>query len=206
MSRKSTSTTTTEVETASLFPIECTYISANGEEKYFHMRKSLTLSEIAAISEGCCEKIVNSENEYKPYLKDFLFNQYIVMYCTDIVLPDDVDEQYSEMFDSNLINVITAYFDKNNSNSYNIARYYLDEMISHKLKEVENRSEFDLLISDIRQIVNKIDKNIKPTQIKKIVKNLSEMNFDDNNVIKAIVENLHKDKSNSDNVVPIKKV
>lgn len=114
---------------------------------------------------------------------------------TDLDVPDD----YNEL--DNFINSGTLSQTLKNSNIHIDKLYsWANEIIEHKKKIIENRpkSEFDTFWSDCRDLVQKINENCSEKDIKKIVKNLSKLKFDDERFIEKFIANISKSKNKAE--------
>lgn len=174
-------------------------IMANGDTITFNYDPSPLFSEISATIDICANQTVS--NDYQPFMSDFYLNFLLATYFTDIELPEDIDEQYKLIMQTPVRACIERIFNVTE------LKEYVDKMVAHRLKVVENNSEFNGLVSDVRAIVAKLDKVIKPSAMKKAVENFSKIDTSKDGVAE-IVSNIinKKNAKEADNVIPIQKV
>lgn len=168
---KNTNNETITESTTSLFPIEATYTDLNGNEQTIHMKSGITLAEEYALLNSAVDSVISEDMGFQPMWMEYAFRYQILNYFTDYKLSDDINDNHNIVMKSNLFETVSGNIKQLSNLSSN---FY--EMVDYKKQCLANKSQFDFLCSDIRNLVadysSKVDeKDIK--NIKKFLKNIA---------------------------------
>lgn len=196
MPRKKTTKPETPTIPVENYDIEIKYNDCDGMEQIVHAKKSLNLSEQCALLNSIVDDIF-TDGTYQPIFKDYSTRFEVVNYFTDYKFSEVHEENYKNIMESNLFDCINDVHKTQIEYILNI----LDEMIEHKKKCIENKSEFDVLCTDINSMIKEYaskfnDKDVK--NIKKIINKFATADIQ--TLIQTLAERI-KNRVPKDNVV-----
>ena len=129
--------------------------------------------------------------EYLPELRDFAIRSSVVMWYTDIELPDDVFEQYDILYASPLFDCILESIDESQFLEFVAAVEKKLEYIA-SISVDSSRKKLDEIVntfSELSSLLEDLFGGISSDEINNIAEAISNGAFDENKLVEAIVNN-----------------
>ena len=164
-----------------------------------NIKNILTLNEVIEFMEAVTMTCF-VEGDYRPEFKDFAMRCVVAELYVDIELPDDVDDKYSLMFNTDLYEVITSNCDKeffkNLKSSVESRLDYLKEVNIDSFRKdlVDNLEE----LSDIEAKIRNAFQDVNENDIGKFLSVVSKGEINEKNIAKALVDAYTKQTEKGD--------
>lgn len=156
------------------------------------IKRFLSLSEVQEMVNTVVEVCVDTETgEYIPEVKDFLIRLETVSLYSNVTLPKDVEKQYALLYDTHAFDVILDNID---TTQFKIILGAIDEKIKFNLSTINSTltSKFNELSNEMKSYMentSKLFSETNPSDISKLVSNLSSINkIDEDKVVKAVFD------------------
>lgn len=156
------------------------------------IKRFLSLSEVQEMVNTVVEVCVDTETgEYIPEVKDFLIRLETVILYSNITLPNDVEKQYVLLYSTYAFNTILDNID---TTQFKIILDAIDEKIKFNLSTINSTltSKFNELSNEMKSYMentSKLFSETNPSDISKLVSNLSSINkIDEDKVVKAVFD------------------
>jgi hypothetical protein len=114
------------------------------------IKHSISLKEVSdfveAVSDNCFE-----DGEYKPVYKNMYIARALIIYFTDLAMPEDFDDVYKVINETSLIDLIKMYMSE--TQLYDILQA-IDATIEFKKQQILKNSEFENMMVDLGGLVS----------------------------------------------------
>jgi|GEM_PF-3420992 len=190
-------------------PIEETVVDVCGLQ--VKVKPILTFADTIGFTSEAVRSIIDEVDENVAYeLYDFIIKSLTLKYFTNISLPNDINEQYQLVYETQLFNnVVQAIDDKFYTNLIKA----VNNKIQFELQKIQNhiKVKSDLYISQIKDEVQKmlnvyntiaeLYQNTDPDMVNTLIPKLVNLpKLDEKEIVKAVIES-RSQNINSENVV-----
>jgi len=190
-------------------PVEETVVDVCGLQ--VKVKPILTFADTIGFTSEAVRSIIDEVDENVAYeLYDFIIKSLTLKYFTNISLPNDINEQYQLVYETQLFNnVVQAIDDKFYTNLIKA----VNNKIQFELQKIQNhiKVKSDLYISQIKDEVQKmlnvyntiaeLYQNTDPDMVNTLIPKLVNLpKLDEKEIVKAVIES-RSQNINSENVV-----
>jgi len=168
-------------------PEDVTPIDICGKE--ILVKSGLGLTETVGFVDSVASTVVDTETgDYHPELFDFAFGAMLLMYYTNIALPEDSGEQFALVCQTDLCFEVKKHLDTEQLDSLRAAA---EQKVAHLLRCAENTlaskmTELLASFAQLREMTQDVFANIGGADLKAMVDNLSGM--DEAALAKAVLD------------------
>ena len=164
-----------------------TYI-VGGQEVTFNYDKPTFLDMISVI-ETVANAVVSDE-EYKPYLENYLTDSNIVAQFTDVELPEDINECYAFMHESGIAGTIKNLL----PDECSFIAQSVSDLVGFKKDQAAKRTKVDALIDALIHLVGTINDEFEGLDINDVLSRMEKVGFlpdmKESEIAKAIIEQI----------------
>lgn len=155
------------------------------------VKRFLSMEDMILFTDAVCDSCFDySTGKYRPEVKDFVTRSCILEIYANFDLPENLEERYELVYQSDVIPEIMKYISKAQFDAILIAiDNKIDERIDINIARFEKEKEEVLAqASDLLSIIQSIFDGIDNSTVKRIADSVSNTNIDTDHFIKATVE------------------
>lgn len=154
------------------------------------VKQSLGLNECIEFAKNASELCFSKDGDYMPEMLKFSIGYTTVVMYTDLVLPEDLNDKYKIVTQTDIINRITEVIDKV---QYESLMYAIDERIDYKLNsniDAVSR-QIDILYGKAEDTFTKFSEmfaGIDVDEFKNIMTTISQSKLDEGKLMEAYLK------------------
>lgn len=155
------------------------------------VKRFLNIEDMIRFTDAVCDSCFDySTGRYRPEVKDFVTRSCILEIYANFDLPENLEERYELVYQSDVISEIMKYVNKTQFDAILIAiDNKIDERIDINIARFEKeKEEVYAQASELFSIIQNIFDGIDNSTVKRIADAVSKTNLDTDQFIKATVE------------------
>lgn len=159
-----------------------------GHENSFNYDKPNFIQMIQVI-ESVSDAVIRDQ-EYKPYLEQYLVDLNIVSTFTDIELPEDINECYAFLHDSGIASTVKNLLPEECS----FIAQSVSDLVAFKKDGAAKKTKIDELLDALIHFVGTLNKEFDGLDMNDILSRMEKIGFlpnmDESEIAKAIIEQI----------------
>lgn len=133
----------------------------------------------------------DSEGEYIPAVIDYMIKRNVIRRYSDIELPDDVNEEYSIIYQTDMFEQVSESINKSQLNEIiNSIDHKIEHLRQSNIRKIEHK--LNELIENFEELGDKVFglfKDVNPEDMEKMVQMFSgDKVFDEKKIVKAYID------------------
>lgn len=163
----------------------------NGEVVAVNAKSALSFNDMLSFADDIITGIFGTGDRASLYLRDFLIKSYTIQYYTDYEMPEDINEIYDIVYESDLYEdtIKDKDFDYKQYDSLMIG---LDEQIKYEIQKSASKTKLDDLFEAVTDVIKKFDGNLDVAKVGKMIDKLQNVEKIDEKVLAEAVLSLQQ--------------
>lgn len=158
---------------------------------------------VRGVADGC---FAQSDGSYMPEVKDFFLRYSLVGFYTNIILPEDVEEQNRILYGTDIIDVILQHID---GGQFRAIMDGIEKKVSYlvntNMKRIED--EANLVVEQMTALCSELSETFKGIDAKtmsELIGAMSGMELDEKKYVQAVMEAREKQDGNAEGLKVVK--